>query len=104
MLTAATLLQLFHLSLEAQVAGITCPSNRTVPTDPGKCSAVVNNIDPVVSPVGAAITYRIENGAIVTTGFGSASGVSFLKGLNTIKYSLQDDAGVFCTFTIISPR
>ena len=101
MLTAATLLQLFHLSLAAQVAGITCPSNRTVPTDPGKCSAVVNNIDPVVSPVGAAITYRIENGAIVTTGFGSASGVSFLKGLNTIKYSLQDDAGVFCTFTII---
>ena len=82
------------------IATISCPSNKTVPTDPGKCSAVVNNIDPVVSPVGAPIIYRIENGAIVTTGFGSASGLSFEKGVNTVKYSLQDDPGVFCTFTI----
>src|SRR5688572_11999452 len=99
-LTAIALLQLFNVSVSGQLPGITCPSNKIVPTDPGKCSAVVNNIDPGVTPVGAAINYRIENGAIVTTGFGSASGVSFAKGLNTVKYSLQDDAGVFCTFTI----
>ncbi len=83
------------------VPAITCPSNKIVSTDPGICAAVVNNIDPVVTPSGAAVNYRIENGGIITTGFGSASGVSFARGLNTVRYTLQDYPAVFCSFNIL---
>ena len=93
--------QVFSVSLSAQSASIICPSNKTVATDPGTCSAIVNNIDPVVTPSGAAVNYRIENGALLTTGGGSASGISFLRGMNTITYSLLDYPGVSCSFTIL---
>ncbi|HET9745089.1 MAG TPA: T9SS type A sorting domain-containing protein [Chitinophagaceae bacterium] len=80
--------------------GVSCPVNKTVSTDPGNCSAIVNNIDPVITPSGAAVSYRIENGGLLTIGGGSASGVSFAKGINTVTYSLIDYPGTSCSFTV----
>ena len=82
------------------IPGITCPSNKTISTDPGTCTALVNNIDPVVIPAGAAINYHIENGTLLTTGGGSASGLTFAKGVNTVTYSLIDYPGTLCSFTV----
>src|SRR4026208_2001252 len=100
-ISAIIVLQIFNLSLSAQSASITCPANKTVSTGAGTCPAIVNNIDPVVSPAGALVSYRIENGALLTTGGGSASGMSFLRGMNTVTYTLLDYPGVSCSFTII---
>ncbi|HET9277563.1 MAG TPA: hypothetical protein VFN95_05240, partial [Flavitalea sp.] len=92
-------LQLLNTSLNAQVASITCPGNITVSTSPGYCSRVVNNIDPVVNPSNAALSYTIS-GPLSGNYAGSASGTSFPKGISTITYSLPDYPGVTCSFTV----
>ena len=93
------LLQIFHLSLSAQTPSITCPANITVSTAPGYCTRVVNNIDPVVIPSGAALNYTIS-GPLSGNYVGSASGTSFPSGVSTIIYSLRDYPGVTCSFTV----
>ena len=93
------LLQITSLSLNGQTATISCPGNLTVSTDPDYCTALVNNIDPVVSPSTAAVNYTVSNGAI-ENGFGSASGRRFSVGINTVTYYLRDNPGVSCSFTI----
>lgn len=93
------LLQIFHISLSAQTPSITCPGNITVSTAPGYCTRVVNNIDPVVVPSGAALNYTIS-GPLSGNYVGSASGTSFPSGVSTIIYSLRDYPGVTCSFTV----
>ena len=92
-------LQLLNTSLNAQVPSITCPGSITVSTTPGYCFRVVNNIDPVVVPSGAAVSYTIS-GPLSGNYAGSASGTSFPKGVSTITYSLPDYPGVTCSFTV----
>ena len=79
-------------------ASITCPANKVVSTDPGSCMAIVNNVDPVVSPTGAEYTYTIlSNGE---SGYGSVSGKAFPIGVTIVVYALTSDPAVECSFTI----
>ena len=96
MLLAISFLQ--QTDLSAQTPSITCPANQTVPTASNSCNAVVNNIDPIVSPAGASYRYLI-----VGTGesaIGSVSGKTFPVGVTTIVYSLTDYPTVTCRFTV----
>ncbi|HET6722969.1 MAG TPA: hypothetical protein VFH07_09480, partial [Chitinophagaceae bacterium] len=92
-------LQFLNGSLHAQIASITCPGNVTVSTAPGYCSRIVNNIDPVVVPSNATVSYT-SSGALSGNFVGSASGTSFPKGVSTITYSLLEYPGVTCSFTV----
>jgi hypothetical protein len=78
---------------------ITCPSNVTVTAVEGQCSAVVNGIDPVVSPQGTAIDYSLS-GATTGNGNGSASGLNFNPGVTTVTYTIRDVPGISCSFTV----
>src|SRR5512141_797287 len=100
LISAILFLQTFNLTLSAQSASITCPGNKTVSTDIGTCTAIVNNIDPVVSPSAATVLYTITYSGNTETGTGSVSGKSFSRGVSTITYYLPDYTGVSCSFTI----
>ena len=84
--------------LSAQTPTITCPANITVSTDPGYCTRVVNNIDPVVVPVKAHELHYFR--ASFRQHVGSASGKSFPKGVSTITYYMPEYPGVTCSFTV----
>ncbi|MEO7266053.1 MAG: hypothetical protein ABIW38_14145, partial [Ferruginibacter sp.] len=77
---------------------IACPSNTTVSTGVGQCTAIVNNIDPVINPT-QPNTYTLT-GATTGTGSGSASGLSFNAGLTTVAYVLTGSPTVNCSFTV----
>ncbi len=78
---------------------ITCPANATASTTAGACTAIVNNIDPVVTPP-QAYTYTLT-GATTGTGSGSASNVvSFNAGVTTVNYILTGSPTVNCSFTV----
>ena len=97
---AVIILQLLNSSVWAQTASVTCPGNRIVATSVESCTAIVNNIDPVVSPAGARVNYKVSVGGTLEDGFGSASGRSFSPGQNLVTYYLPDYPGVSCSFTI----
>ncbi|NTS39498.1 T9SS type A sorting domain-containing protein [Flavisolibacter sp. BT320] len=78
---------------------LTCPSNIAVMTDAGLCTAVVNGIDPVVSPMGAVVLYTL-GGATTGSGTGSVSGKVFNKGVTLVTYTLADDPSKSCSFTV----
>jgi len=96
-LLAMSLLQLRELS--AQTPSITCPGDITVSTAPGYCTRVVNNIDPVIVPLNAAVSHTIS-GPFSGNYVGSASGTSFPAGVSTVVYSLRDYPGYTCSFTV----
>ncbi len=75
----------------------TCPAPVIISADKEKCSAVVNNIDPVTS--NAAVNYTLT-GATIRTGTGSAGGNTFNTGVTTVTYSLADDPSATCSFTV----
>lgn len=91
--------QIICLQVSAQTASITCPANVMVSTALGKGYAIVNNIDPVVSPSNASLKFTIS-GALSGSYVGSASGMSFPVGVSTIAYTLNDYPGISCSFTI----
>jgi len=93
-------LQILNSSLIAQTASVICPGNKIVSTDPGVCSAVVYNIDPVPSPTTAVVYYSILHDGLTETGTGSVSGKSFAKGLSTVTYYLPNYPGTTCSFTV----
>ena len=99
MVSALMLIQIFHLSLSAQTASISCPSNVTAPAAPGSCNVIVNNIDPIFSPSNAVVNYSLS-GPVTGTYVGSASGTSFPVGVTTVYYFLPYNPGVSCMFTI----
>ncbi|MEO6720348.1 MAG: T9SS type A sorting domain-containing protein [Ferruginibacter sp.] len=80
---------------------VTCPANKVINTDAGKCTAVVNGIDPSISPAGSnlQIAYALA-GATSGTGQGTASGKVFNSGITTITYSLSNDPSKTCSFTV----
>jgi hypothetical protein len=77
---------------------ITCPANATVSAGAGQCTAVVNGIDPVISPV-QAFTYTLS-GATTGSGSGTASGQTFNTGATTVLYTLTGSPTVNCSFTV----
>lgn len=79
-----------------QIADLTCPADKTVNTEVGQCTAIVNDIDPVT---GVAVNYTLT-GATSGSGTGSASGETFNKGITTVTYALVSDPAVSCSFTI----
>jgi hypothetical protein len=91
---------LLQVLAQAQSPTVTCPGNVTVSTTPGICGAIVNNINPTVSPTNAAVTYTIQSSSGTQMGGGSASGQTFSIGLNTVRYTLTDYPGVSCSFNV----
>lgn len=77
---------------------INCPSNVAANAATGECTAVINNIDPVVSPP-QAFTYTLS-GATTGNGSGTASGVSFNAGTTTVTYTLTGSPTVNCSFEV----
>ena len=80
-------------------ATISCPSNTVVTAAAGQCTAVVNNIDPIVAPAGTSYTYTL-NGATIGTGTGTASGKTFNAGVTTVTYALNNSPATNCSFTV----
>jgi uncharacterized repeat protein (TIGR02543 family) len=78
---------------------VSCPSSREVNTDPGTCTAVINNLDPVVSPATETFNY-LMSGATTGSGAGSVSGKTFGKGVTTVSYTSTTDPTKSCSFTI----
>lgn len=85
-------------TLQLGVSSISCPGNVTVNAAAGQCSAVVNNIDPVVAPP-QAFTYTLT-GATTGSGSGTASGQTFNPGVTTVKYTLTGSPTLNCSFTV----
>jgi uncharacterized delta-60 repeat protein len=78
---------------------ITCPGNKTTTSDPGLCSTVINNIDPILSVSGSQVNYELT-GATVWNGTGSVSGFRFPSGLTTVTYRLTNEPTKSCSFTL----
>ena len=104
-------------TISAQTLEITCPANIFQGTDPGVCTAVVNELTPEISadnPIAAVLwawqTIDPSNGVGVVyqsdlCGINDISGNTFvgnLSGISTITYTVIDIfANVeFCTFTV----
>jgi len=79
---------------------VECPGNLTVSTGNGICGAVVNNIDPAITPPGASVSFTIQALSGDQTGGGSASGRTFGVGLSTVRYTLTDYPGISCSFNV----
>jgi uncharacterized repeat protein (TIGR01451 family) len=97
--------------LDTQKPTISCPADVTVNTGAGSCVAVVNGIDPIFSDncPGSTIGYDLVLGtpgspasSPAGSGVGSASGVSFKKGVTTVTYTATDASGnsLSCSFTV----
>lgn len=84
---------------EAEAFTLSCPAGIIVPTDAGTCTAVVNGLDPVVTPAGAEVTYTLS-GATVGSGTGTVSGKIFNQGQTTVTYTLTGDPAQTCSFTV----
>ncbi|HEX6849204.1 MAG TPA: hypothetical protein VF144_19600, partial [Chitinophagaceae bacterium] len=87
------------ITVGGEAPSITCPASTTVSAAAGQCTAVVNNLDPVVSPGGTSFTYT-KTGATTGNGNGSVSGQSFNAGVTTVTYALSDAPGTSCSFTV----
>ncbi len=82
---------------------LSCVEDRIVFSTAESCSQIVNDLDPIILPDGAAVivNYSISrNGEIVSSGIGSVSGLTFLQGVNSVTYSLPDYPGQNCSFTV----
>ena len=87
--------------LVQSTAQVSCPLDKTVQAEPSQCQAVVNDIDPVITPAGnnVIVNYTLS-GATSTNGTGSASGQSFNKGVTTVTYSIAGEPEKTCSFTV----
>lgn len=82
----------------------TCPSNSTINTDPGVCTAVVTGIDPGATDNCAIGTLNWSmSGATTGSGTGDASGQVLNLGVTTITYDIDDIYGngaTSCSFDV----
>ena len=78
---------------------ITCPANVIINAPTGQCSTIVNNIDPVITPLGSSYTYALS-GATTGTGTGSASGKLFNVGVTIVTYAFSNSPATSCSFTV----
>jgi len=78
-----------------------CSAGKTVYTDPGVCTALVNEIGPFIapSPADTKVNYTLS-GATVGNGVGSVNGFLFNKGITTVTYTVIDDPTQSCTFNV----
>ncbi len=82
---------------------ITCPGNVVKNTDPGLCTAVVNNIDPTaVGGNGTTYSFTLAGATVVAETQGTASGQVFNKGVTTVTYTAINTYGppANCSFTV----
>lgn len=87
------------LTVGGTAASVTCPHDTTVMALAGQCTAIVNNIDPIVSPSGSVFTYTLS-GATTGSGTGTASGQIFNAGTTTVTYALSSSPSTNCSFTV----
>src|SRR5688572_17019299 len=98
---ASGYLEIIRLELEQADETLSCPENVVVNSDEDLCTAVVNTIDPIVSPANAIVNYKLEkNGAVIETGTGSVSGKTFSIGMTTVTYTLASDENITCSFPV----
>ena len=86
------------LTIGAASNSVSCPANVTIDAA-GQCSAVVNNIDPVITPAGSDYIYTLS-GATTGSGTGTASGKTFNAGVTTVTYALFNSPSTDCSFTV----
>ncbi len=92
--------------IDAPVSNVLrCPGNRVTNVEPGLCSAIIFNINPILNPPTTSVDY-ILTGATVWNGTGSVSGFRFPVGLTNVTYRLTNDVTKSCSFTldIIDPE
>ncbi|MEM1118911.1 MAG: HYR domain-containing protein [Bacteroidota bacterium] len=83
---------------------IGCPADQTIMVAEGVSTAVVNDLDPIVTDnCGVAAVEYTLSGATVGSGMDSASGATFNVGTTTLTYVATDGAGNTdtCTTTVI---
>jgi uncharacterized repeat protein (TIGR03803 family) len=78
---------------------LNCVTDKLVNTDANTCSAIVNNIDPVITPAESPVNYALT-GATTGTGTGSVSGKFFNLGPTTVTYTSVNEPAKQCTFII----
>ncbi|MEJ7827382.1 MAG: hypothetical protein WKF91_04285 [Segetibacter sp.] len=80
---------------------VSCSGNITASTDAGTCAAIVNNIDPEITPSSSnvSVSYTLT-GATTANGNGSVSGYAFNKGITLVTYTLGSDPAQSCSFTV----
>jgi len=86
---------------------ITCPTNKTVNSDAGVCTAVVNGLAPTTDDnCGVTLQTWSMTGATIGNspagGINDISGTTFNSGITTITYHIEDAVGNFdeCNFTV----
>ena len=99
--------------VDNQAPAVTCPVNRTVPTDVGVCTATIATLNPTVSDNCAVTTVSwVMTGA--TTGASPLTGINYAgtqtfnlngqtgSGVTTITYTVKDAAGntTTCSSTV----
>jgi hypothetical protein len=80
-----------------------CPTNQTVNTDPGMCTAVVNlTIPSATDNCGVTSIVYSTTGATTLSGNGFPNALTFNQGVTNVTYLISDAAGntVSCNFTI----
>ncbi len=87
-----------NVSVVRDVPELFCPGDLVVDAPAGECSAVVNNIDPLVEG-NQAIVWTLT-GATEGSGNGSASGQVFEGGVTYVTYNLSEYPCETCTFTV----
>ena len=85
--------------LEIKIEQLSCVANTTADAAEGSCSAIVSNIDPIISPAGSAVTHTLT-GATTGNGSGTASGLAFNVGTTVVTYTATDDPSKMCSFTV----
>jgi hypothetical protein len=80
-----------------------CPTNQTVNTDPGMCTAVVNlTIPSATDNCGVTSIVYSTTGATTLSGNGFPNALTFNQGVTNVTYLISDAAGntVSCNFSI----
>lgn len=79
----------------------TCPTNTTISTESGVCTADYSYTATVSSSPSATVTYSFS-GATTESGSGTGSGSAFNKGLTTVTITADNDCepNAVCSFTV----
>ncbi|MES2332153.1 MAG: LamG-like jellyroll fold domain-containing protein [Bacteroidota bacterium] len=88
------------VTVNQQLQFVTCPSNISVSTTAGLCSAVVNYTTTAIGEPSPVLSYTFT-GATTGSGSGTGSGSIFNKGLTTVTITAANLCGsVTCSFTV----
>jgi uncharacterized repeat protein (TIGR03803 family) len=85
--------------LEIKIEQLSCVADTALNAPENSCSAVVTDIDAVVTPLGSPVTYTLT-GATTGNGSGTASGLTFNVGTTVVTYTTTDDPFKMCSFTV----